>query len=150
MNWKWHRFSELSGEEMHDLLSARQEVFIVEQNCPYLDADALDKTAWHLIGRRKEGEIAAYVRLNPPGTRYKEPSIGRVLTRQSDRERGLARKAVAMAISKCSEAFPQMAIRISAQTYLTRFYAKFGFEVSGKPYDEDGIEHVVMVKAGVV
>jgi len=144
--WRWMRFEAFTAEEMYELLAIRQEVFVVEQNCAYLDADALDPTAWHLLGRGQSGSIAAYLRVNPPGTRFAEPSVGRLLTRASDRGKGLAQAAMEKAISKCRRDYPGMGIRISAQTYLTDFYNGFGFSACSPPYEEDGIPHVDMFK----
>ncbi len=145
MKWEWKKFDEFSGKEMHEVLSVRQEVFIVEQECPYLDADLLDKSSFHLIGRDKSGEIMAYTRVNFPGSRFEQPSIGRVLIRKEYRKSGLGQALVTETISKCNLEYPGMGIKISAQTYLLKFYEEFGFKVFGKPYDEDGIEHVDML-----
>lgn len=146
VNWEWKRFSELSGREMHHILSVRQEVFVVEQACVYLDADELDEVSWHLTGRSADGKIVAYARLNYPGTRFEEPSMGRLLTRKQARKEGAGRDAAREVIAKCGREYPGLGIRISAQTYLRRFYKELGFSVVGAPYDEDGIEHVDMVK----
>ncbi len=146
MKWEWEKFEEISGEKMHEILSVRQEVFVVEQNCPYQDADELDKKSFHLIGRDKNDNIVAYTRLVFPGFRFKQPSPGRVLIRKENRKSGLGEALLSETISKCNSEYPGMGIRISAQTYLLNFYKEFGFEVIGEPYDEDGIEHVDMLK----
>lgn len=144
MDWRWMRFEVFTLEELYDLLALRQQVFVVEQKCAYLDADGLDRTAWHLLGRSK-GKIVVYIRLIPPGTRYMEPALGRLLTHPSHRVRGLARTAVEKAVAKCRREYPGRGIRISAQTYLTDFYTGLGFSTRGEPYDEDGIPHIEMV-----
>ncbi len=146
ITWKWKWFSELSGMEVHDILSVRQEVFVVEQNCAYLDADELDPVSRHLIGRNGDGEIVAYARLNEPGSRYEEPSMGRLLTRKKVRKDGAGRDAVREVIATCNREYPGLGMRISAQTYLLRFYTELGFSPVGAPYDEDGIEHIDMVR----
>jgi ElaA protein len=145
MLWRWQLFEELTGREMHDILSLRQQVFVVEQNCVYLDADDLDRKSWHLTARTGDGEIGVYVRLTCPGSRFTEPSIGRLLTRETFRRKGFAKTAVEKVIAKCTREYPSQNIRISAQAYLIRFYAKLGFIVTGAPYDEDGIEHIDMI-----
>ncbi len=124
----------------------RQAVFIVEQTCIYQDADALDRLAWHLIGYDpgSEGDVLAYARVNPPGDRFAEASIGRVLTAPAARRLGLGEVVVTRCISWCRQQYPSVAIKISAQTYLLKFYGGLGFSIVGKPYDEDGIEHIDM------
>lgn len=145
MQWKWQLFEEISGLEMHDILALRQQIFILEQNCVYLDADNLDQRAWHLTGRREQGTIDVYGRLLFPASRFAEPSIGRLLTRKSVRKRGLARKALEIIIAKCKKEYPGQSIRISAQAYLTGFYTDLGFGTVGELYDEDGIDHIEMI-----
>jgi ElaA protein len=147
IDWDWKRFDEMSGEEVHEMLALRQAVFVVEQQCAYQDADHLDRVSWHLLGRGSDGRLAAYARVNDPGTRHRRPSIGRVLTAAHLRGRGAGRALMGLCLEKCRAEYPGVGIRISAQTYLTRFYAGFGFQAVGQPYDEDGVEHVDMVLA---
>ncbi len=146
VNWKWSQLQDLTACEVHDILAARQRVFIVEQRCAYQDADALDHAAWHLIGRTESTQLVVYLRLNPPGSRFAEPSIGRLLTVKAMRGRHLARIALEQAIEKCQKAYPGHAIRIAAQTYLEAFYRQFGFCSIGASYDEDGIAHIDMMR----
>ena len=146
VKWEWNKFNELTGEDLYNVLSVRQEVFIVEQCCPYQDADTFDKTSLHLIGYSQDGRIIAYSRLNFPDTRYKEVSFGRTLVRKEVRGLGLGKEIVRRVLERCMNDFSGLGIRISAQTYLTKFYQEFGFKSVGKPYMEDGIEHVEMLK----
>ncbi len=150
--WRWSRFDELAPGELYAVLQLRQMVFVVEQNCPYLDADGLDADAWHLRGWFPTGEggemLAAYVRILPPGVKYAEPSIGRVVTHPQLRRSGLGKQLMREAIRRVESVAPGMAVRIEAQCYLQRFYEEFGFAVDSAPYDEDGILHVEMVRPG--
>lgn len=130
---------------MHDILSLRQKVFVVEQQCAYLDADDLDQQSWHLLGWGKDGQLVAYGRLNFPNTRYSEPSFGRILTAKEIRRTGAGRKTVENCIQKSKQEYPSLNIRISAQAYLIQFYQEFGFTRLGAAYDDDGIEHVDMI-----
>ncbi len=143
--FSWQRFSDISGEEMHEVLSLRQIVFVVEQNCAYLDADEWDKQSWHLLVRGVDGRLVAYGRLNFPNTRYLEPSFGRVLTTKDIRGIGAGQRIVEACIQKSIEEYPGLNIRISAQARLTKFYQKFGFIPVGDAYDDGGIEHIDMV-----
>ena len=145
MHWKWQKFNDISGFEMHEILSVRQRVFIVEQQCIYLDADGLDKYSYHLTGRSEEGELRVYARVTYPGKRFEEPSIGRILAVMDFRGKGHARKAVQLAIKKIKKEFPGQNIKISAQMYLLNFYSSLGFCQISESYDEDGIEHVDMI-----
>jgi ElaA protein len=135
----------LSSREWYELTVLRESVFIVEQRCAFLDADGADPDCWHLVGRKGE-EIAAYCRIVPPGLKYAEPSIGRVLTTRTARGTGAGELLMAEGVARCEALFPGKAIRIGAQQYLEKFYGKFGFATVSDPYDEDGIAHVIMLR----
>lgn len=145
---RWHLvpYPELRLDDLYDLLELRQRVFIVEQNCPYLDVDGIDPSSWHLLGRDEHAALTAYSRIVPPGVRYTEPAIGRVVTHPKVRGTGMGRELMREAIRQTVNLFPGEPIRISAQVYLVRFYSEFGFEPVGDPFDEDGIPHVEMVR----
>ena len=149
--WQCKKFDELSKEELFQIFKARQDVFIVEQNCAYEDIDGLDEEAWHLIGFNIDAQgsrnIKAYLRILAPRVKYSEISLGRVLVDVNERGSGLGQELIAQAISVAKEKFPDESIRISAQHHLHRFYAKFKFESVSDPYDEDGIPHIEMLKA---
>jgi ElaA protein len=148
LTWRWCRFEELSVFELQAIYMARQQVFVVEQACAYLDADGLDETSWHLAAWSPGHQVPlAYARVVHPGQKYAEPSIGRVTTTAAARGTGLGRELMRRAIECCTEAFPGQGIRISAQTRLESFYAGLGFVAAGSPYLEDGIPHTEMVCA---
>lgn len=148
VQFHWSRLESLTGLEMHEILKARVEVFVVEQKCPYQEVDDMDRCAWHLRARI-DGELAAYIRVVDPGVKYPQPSIGRVMTLAKFRQRQLGRALMAEALRFTERTFPGMGIQIGAQVYLQQFYASFGFEVVGDVYEEDGIPHLDMVrKAG--
>lgn len=148
MYWKWFSFDELSNTTLFDILSLRQDVFIIEQECIYQDADHLDFSAFHLICRGEEGEIICYARLHPPGSKYTEPSFGRLLTHANLRNKGLAKECVTRIVQKSRKTFGNVPLRISAQLYLKEFYISMGFHPQGREYDEDGIPHIEMVLEG--
>jgi ElaA protein len=150
LHWRFAPFEKLTPREVHDLLQARSDVFVVEQDCVFLDVDGHDPQCWHLLGRASAAPgspLLAYCRLVPPGVKYDEPSIGRVLTTGAGRGQGAGRELMAEAISRLEALWPGRAIRIGAQQYLERFYASFGFARVSEPYDEDGIQHIEMVRA---
>jgi ElaA protein len=138
-------FQELNVNELYALLRLRSEVFVLEQNCVFLDQDNKDQKCQHLL-LFADGKLAAYSRLVPPGVSYTETSIGRVVTSPEFRGTGLGRKLMELAIEGCHDLFGSGGIRIGAQTYALAFYSSLGFVPEGAVYDEDGIEHVEMVR----
>ena len=145
IDWRWCRLEQLSAAELYAVLAAREAVFVVEQACPYQELDGLDLQAMHLVAW-SGAEVAAYLRVLPPGVRFGEPSIGRLLTTRAFRGQGLGREMVAQALQQIAQAYPRQPVRISAQTYLQHFYAAFGFETVSETYLEDGIPHVEMLR----
>lgn len=145
MNWKIKRFEEMTTTELYEILRVRSEVFVVEQTCIYQDLDLKDKKAYHLFCENN-GEIAAYLRILDKGVSYPEISIGRVLTRETNRRIGLAREMMQKAISFVEEELSEMQIRISAQLYLKQFYESLVFLITSEVYLEDDIEHIEMVR----
>ncbi len=140
------RISELSASDMHSILSARSEVFVVEQNCVYQDPDQYDRISWHLLAWVGD-ELGAYLRIVDPGCKYAEPSIGRVITRAALRGTGLGRTLMAEGLRQADRLFAGKGLRISAQEYLVRFYESFGFVPESEVYLEDDIPHVEMFRA---
>jgi ElaA protein len=146
IQWQWCRFNGLSPQEIYAIFAARQAVFIVEQNCPYLDMDGKDLDAWHLIAWSNK-EVAAYLRLIAPGVSYPdEPSLGRIITTQIARGSGLGRELVVRGLEKIYELYPTLPTRIGAQAHLHKFYGSLGFVQASEPYDEDGIMHIEMLR----
>jgi len=148
-HWQWSRFEDLSPSDIYQILKIRQEVFVLEQDCAYLDADNLDMNAWHLIVWNKndqgKSKISGYLRIVYPGLKYKEPAIGRLLTDITNRNRGLGKQLMEKALTKIQKEYPACSTRISAQTYLIDFYTDLGFKTINHPYDEDGIPHIEML-----
>ena len=146
--WQWKRFDELATGELYALLAARSAVFVVEQRCAFQDIDGYDPFAWHLLGWTSGAtrSLGAYLRLIEPGHKYREPSIGRVLTVATVRGMGLGREAMREGLKRCAELYSGMPVRIAAQQRLERFYAELGFRAVSDPYEEDGILHVDMLR----
>lgn len=145
IDWQWRRFADLGVDNLHDALQLRSRVFILEQG-PYLDVDGLDRQSWHLLGRGREGVLAAYLRVVDPGLKYDEPSIGRVVTAPEVRGTGLGRALMREGLAGCARLWPGRSVRISAQARLRRFYAELGFSAVGDEYQEDGIPHLEMLR----
>jgi ElaA protein len=146
LRWHWLRFGQLGVDDLYDALVLRERVFVVEQNCPYQDADGLDRHAWHLLGRDDAGALRAVLRVVDPGHKYPEPSIGRVVTAPEARGAGLGRALMVEGVQRCTAAWQGQGIRISAQAHLQGFYRSLGFVATGEPYLEDDIPHVEMLR----
>ncbi len=147
INWKCVPFQELSLTELYDLMQLRQEVFIVEQDCPYLDADGTDQVSWHLMGFDEDSDMVAYTRLIPKDISYKNAlSIGRVVNAKKVRGKGVGRLLMKESIAQLEQLFGQETIILSAQCYLLKFYQSLGFKPVGEEYLEDGIPHIKMKK----
>lgn len=149
LRWRWCHFDALGVHELQNIYTARQQVFTLEQQCIYLDADGCDERSFHLAAWR-DGERMplAYARVVEPGVKYAEPSIGRVITTEAGRGTGLGRELVRRVIVHCRGVFAGHGIRISAQSRLEAFYSGYGFEIVGERYIEDGIPHTEMLLPG--
>lgn len=144
--WRWRHFDALSVHELQNIYAARQQVFLIEQQCIYLDADGCDERSFHLAAWAPGERLPrAYARVVDPGVKYAEPSIGRVITTGAARGTGLGRELVRRAVEHTQAVFPRQAIRISAQSRLEAFYGGFGFRIVGERYMEDGIPHTEML-----
>ncbi|WP_185288314.1 GNAT family N-acetyltransferase [Chryseobacterium lactis] len=143
--WKIKTFEEFTVPELYAVLKARIDVFVIEQNCPYPDLDNYDQKAVH-IWAEENGAILAYCRVFDKGIKYEETSIGRVLTTEKARGKSLGKQLIQYAVETIENRFHTPEIRISAQDYLLRFYAGFGFEDTGKKYLEDDIPHTEMIR----
>ncbi|NLM35897.1 MAG: GNAT family N-acetyltransferase [Clostridiales bacterium] len=145
MEWNIKYFNDLSPEELYNILKLRSEIFVVEQQCIYLDCDDKDKVSYQLFKKNHEGDIIASVRILPKGVSYNEPSIGRVVVRKDYRRKGIASEMMKIAIDFIKNEFNENAIRISAQLYLLEFYKSVGFLPVSEPYLEDNIPHIEML-----
>lgn len=147
--WQWSRFTELRPEDLYAVVRLRESVFIVEQRCPYNDADGRDPQAWHLLGwsdQQAGKSLVAYARIFEPGLRYAEGSIGRVVSAPEVRGTGVGKALMAEALRRLEGLAPGQAIKIAAQRRLEKFYLDLGFKTVSAPYEEDGIIHVDMLR----
>lgn len=135
-------YSELTADELYELLRVRVQVFVVEQHCPYEEVDGRDKQAYH-IWLRDETGIKAYLRVLDRGVSFEEVSIGRVLT--TERGRGLGHKILDAGIAAAREKYGAETIRIEAQTYARKLYERHGFRQVGDEFLEDDIPHIPML-----
>ncbi len=137
-----HSFDTLSNRLLYRIMQLRQEVFVLEQDCNYLDADGLDPAALHLTAFDGAQNLLAYARILPPGVGHPgKVSIGRVVSPQQARGQGWGKDLMRYALTEAAARFPGIPVRLSAQTYLIRFYEDLGFRSRGSSYLEDGIPH---------
>ncbi len=141
--WKVEPFDALSTQALYAILALRQRVFVVEQNCAYLDADGLDAHCYHVQGWQN-GALVAYARILPPQLAGPQPAIGRVITAPEARGQGFGKQIILVAIEHTKQLYGRQTIHLSAQKYLTRFYTELGFRPNGHEYLEDGIPHIGM------
>ena len=138
-------FQELSTQELYDVLQLRSEVFVVEQDCVYQDIDGKDQKALHVIGY-KGNKVVAYARVFEPGYYFNEASIGRVVVKDSERDLNYGHDIMKASVAAVQRYYKVNTIKISAQTYLRRFYNNLEFYEVGEEYLEDGIPHIAMLR----
>mgnify|MGYP000294572796 FL=1 len=139
----WKAFDELSSDELYAMIHLRQKVFIVEQDCPYIDADYTDQDAFHLLVY-KNNDLIGYLRAFKPGIKYEGSSLGRIVTEVNSRGLGIGKEITKEGVNFLSRKFPNHEIVISAQHRLEQFYIDIGFTARGEVYLEDDIDHIQM------
>lgn len=147
VDWEWLKFEELSVNGLYEMLRLRSAVFVVEQNCVFLDIDNFDQDCWHCFGRIDD-KLALYLRCIPPeifGAGFS--SLGRIVCEPKYRLSGAGKTLVKKGIEFAKVRWPKAPIKIGAQERLLQFYENLGFIAVSEPYDEDGIQHVDMVYA---
>lgn len=146
LEWKIIPFDLLSVHELYEILRLRSEIFVVEQNCVYLDLDGKDQKALHLFGTF-EGKIVAHARLFKPGISFVHASIGRVTVDAKHREKKWGHELMRQAIAGILDHYGETEITIGAQLYLKKFYESHGFVQTSEMYLEDDIPHIQMEKS---
>ncbi len=144
MDWIIKKFDELKAKNIYDILALRNEVFVVEQECAYLDCDYKDLNAYHLF-LEQNNKIVAYLRILEKGISYDEISIGRVAINKDFRGKGLSREMMLKAIEFIENNLKETSIKIQAQSYLIKFYSSLGFKPTSEEYLEDNIPHIDMI-----
>lgn len=138
------KFDELSPQDIYSILQLRSEVFVVEQNCVYQDIDNKDQYALHIL-LKKDDYLIGYSRIFKGGDYFKEASISRVLVKKQERNNRHGSLLMELSIKAIKDYFKENIVKISAQTYLKKFYKELGFDSIGDEYLEDGIPHIVML-----
>ncbi|HCG57553.1 MULTISPECIES: GNAT family N-acetyltransferase [Brevibacterium] len=155
-------FDELSVAELYGIVQLRSQVFVVEQDCVFLDQDGVDtfpqtlhafypddaRTISDSHGAEVGRSLApkAYARILPPdipdGPAF-EPgarSISRVVTNPHVRGQGWGRRLIGEIVAGHGHRL----LTLNAQSHLESFYTSFGFSQNGPRFIEDGIEHTPM------
>lgn len=145
LHWRWYLWRELDPDALYAMLKLRSDVFVVEQNCVFSDMDGVDPRCEHLGGFDDAGQLLVYLRLLPPGVKFPECSLGRLVTAATARRGGLARQACERGLLRLKQRYAGHTARIGGQQYMETFYASLGFKATGAPYLEDGIPHVDML-----
>ena len=145
INWQNKTFNNLTTEELYQILQLRNQVFVVEQNCVYQDADGNDHKAFHLFAKQDD-KVIAYTRMFKSGDYFDKASIGRVVVAPEFRKQHLGKKLMQKAIHFVLNDLEENSIEISAQTYLIKFYKDLGFVPFGDEYLEDNLPHIRMLK----
>lgn len=143
--WSFKKFEELTTTELHDILQLRAEVFVVEQDCPYNDVDGKDPKCGHLWAALDD-KVIACTRIVPPGISYAEASIGRVASHANYRHLKLGHQLMSHSLEIIENVYGTSSVRISAQSYLKKFYEKCGFNKVSEEYLEDNIPHIEMLR----
>lgn len=143
IQFSWHTFTELSVAQLYAAIALREQAFVLEQKCAYVDADGKDPQAHHLLGI-ENGELVAYARLFTPQGEEDALVFGRVVTAKSARNKGYGKKLIQALLTYCDTHFPGISLKCSAQLYLKHFYQSFGFKTTSEPYNTDGIPHIAM------
>jgi ElaA protein len=146
LRWQIAGFDELERDELYALMRLRQQVFVVEQRCAYLDLDNLDQASIHMLCWR-QNELLAYQRCLPPGLNFDESALGRIVVAPAGRGLQLGRELVQRGIDYNGQHWPNNDIQIGAQAHLADFYTSLGFVISGDAYIEDGIPHLHMIRS---
>lgn len=144
MEWIIKKFDELKAKDIYNILAIRNEVFIVEQDCVYMDCDYKDFNSYHLF-LEQNGEIVAYLRVLEKGVSFDQISIGRVAVKKDFRGKGLSREMMLKAINFIENDLKETSIKIQAQSYLINFYTSLGFKPISDEYLEDNIPHIDMI-----
>ena len=143
----WKKYIDLSNDELYAILHLRQKVFVLEQNCPYIDADNSDQDALHLLAYRGN-DLIGYLRAFRPGIKYEGSSLGRIVTEMNSRGLSIDKRITIEVVEPLRKEYPKNEIIISAQHRLEHFYIDLGFTSRGDVYLEDNIDHIQMFIPG--
>jgi len=115
LTYSLYFYRELTLDQLYDVLQLRQDVFVVEQDCPYLDADGKDQLSYHLLGYDTDRTLQAYTRMVPLGISYDNyVSIGRVITSKAVRGIGEGTRLMEQSMAAARQLWPELPIKMLA------------------------------------
>ncbi|GAB3915932.1 ElaA protein [Microlunatus endophyticus] len=131
-------FDQLPPRVAYEAWRLRQDVFVVEQDCPYPDLDGRDVEPGtrHLVLIDAE-TVVGTLRILDDGDVWR---IGRVVLATSARGTGLADTMITAALAATTD----RDVVLDAQSPLAGWYGSHGFVISGAEFVEDGIAHLPM------
>ncbi len=139
------KYSELTVDELYEILKLRSEVFVVEQNCVYQDIDDIDKRSYHIYMKEKDNpEIKVYLRVFEKDNDTSQ--IGRVVTAMDCRRKGYASQLIIKGIEISKNEMKKTKVYLEGQVYAAKLYEKLGFKIISDEFLEDGIPHYKMLK----
>ena len=140
------RFSDLSLDQLYQIIKLRNKVFIIEQNYPFLDLNDQDQGAFHLF-LQHQSRFIGYLRVNPLEMNYSVVKLSRFCLLPEYRDKDLGKDMLKFILTHAEKSWRSQEIQISAQEYLEGFYQKFGFIASSEAYEIDNILHINMKKS---
>lgn len=142
--YRLYSFAQLSTSLLYDILALRSKIFVVEQNIAYLDADGNDQHCLHLC--LMEGDrLIGYARIVPPGLKFPEAAIGRIVVDVTCRGKGMGKALMQRAMEETYNAYgDDVPIIVEAQAHLQPFYTSIGYVTYTEPYMLEGLMHVRM------
>ena len=138
------KFEELTLNELYNIMKLRSIVFVVEQNCVYQDLDDIDKISYHFFIKGNDDNIKAYLRIFEKDEETAQ--IGRVVTDEKERRKGLASNLIKSGIEFCKKEMKKNKVYLEGQVYCKDLYLHLGFNIISDEFLEDGIPHYKMLK----
>ena len=138
------KFEELTLNELYNIMKLRSIVFVVEQNCVYQDLDDIDKISYHFFIKGNDDNIKAYLRIFEKDEETAQ--IGRVVTDEKERRKGLASNLIKKGIEFCKKEMKKNKVYLEGQVYCKDLYLHLGFNIISDEFLEDGIPHYKMLK----
>ncbi len=134
-------FDEMTLVQLYEILRARSQIFMLEQDILCQDMDRVDYDSYHLF-LENDGEVVAYLRAFYPENEPNTVCIGRVLSLQH--RQGLGTKLMRQSLDFIKQNMTCSLVRLHSQQHAMGFYEKFGFVPTSEPFLEEGIPHVEM------
>ncbi len=121
-----------------EIRGIRSAVFTEEQGIdPAIDFDGKDSNCLHVMAKNATGSTVGTARM------FDDGHIGRMAVLQAYRRQGVGRAMVDALVSAAAKRGLKQ-VYLNAQVQVIDFYQALGFEKTGTPFMEAGIEHIRM------